>query len=399
MSDSTVAQSASKRQKPDKPYPEFPLYSHGNGKWAKKICGKTVFFGRWDDWQGALEKYQHDMPYLLRRVTPPSMEPQALSLRDLCNYYLSHQKSKVDTGELSKRSWDDLKKMADIMVAHFGKNVAVDSLRPQDFERFRSELAEGRSVVTLTNLVTRANCFFNYAEKSGLVLKVNRGLSFRKPSKHVLKKDKQSKAERIFTVEELTKIFANASKTMRCFILLSLNGGMGNGDIGQLEHRHIKGNWIVYPRPKTGVERRFPLWPETFEAIERCKSTNAESPLVFVTKCGGQWAKETADNPISKEFSKILKSLDSDAAEHAAENDLPPPTHKYHQAGRGFYSLRHTFRTIADGCRDQVAVNFAMGHSDDSMAANYRHGIEDERLQAVVDHVRKWAMPIIGVVQ
>ena len=34
-----------------------------------------------------------------------------------------------------------------------------------------------------------------------------------------------------------------------------------------------------------------------------------------------------------------------------------------------------------------------MGHVDDSMAATYREGIDDSRLQAVVDHVHAWLWP------
>jgi integrase len=60
----------------------------------------------------------------------------------------------------------------------------------------------------------------------------------------------------------------------------------------------------------------------------------------------------------------------------------------------GFYALRHTFETIAGETRDQIAVNAVMGHADQTMAAAYREHISDERLQAVVNHVRAWLFPV-----
>jgi integrase len=60
---------------------------------------------------------------------------------------------------------------------------------------------------------------------------------------------------------------------------------------------------------------------------------------------------------------------------------------------RGFYGLRHTFKTVAGESRDQVAVDRVMGHTDKSMAANYRARISDARLIDVVNVVRAWLWP------
>ena len=57
-----------------------------------------------------------------------------------------------------------------------------------------------------------------------------------------------------------------------------------------------------------------------------------------------------------------------------------------------FYALRHTFETIGGETRDQVAVDYIMGHAPHSgdMASKYRERISDERLKAVTDFVHQW---------
>ena len=93
----------------------------------------------------------------------------------------------------------------------------------------------------------------------------------------------------------------------------------------------------------------------------------------FETKFGGKWVDDsTSDNALSKEFRKLLDDCGINTK------------------GMNFYRLRHTFRTVADGAKDQPAIDLCMGHSRDDMASVYRQGIADERLEAVADHVYEW---------
>lgn len=364
--------------KPSKPYPEFPLYAHASKRWAKKIRGRTHFFGKWDDWQGALERFQYENDYLQQGKTPPPRDQAALTVGDMVNLLLDHRKAKVDSGELSNRSWADYKRTGEMLVASLGRHTSVESLTPNDFTQLRAKLAKGKGLVALSNEICRCRVFFNFAFKHGLVESpVRMGLGFEKPNKKSLKREKQTKSAKIFTLDELRTLYHSADNQMRAFMLLALNGGLGNGDIGQLKSEHIQSGWIVFPRPKTLVDRRFPLWPETVKAIELAKQTkHPELPWVFVTKYGQSWYKDANVSPLSAEFRKLCVACG------------------VHSTGRGFYSLRHQFRTIADGCRDQVAINHVMGHSDASMGATYREWIEPDRLQAVVDHVRAWVKPM-----
>ncbi|MBK7404818.1 MAG: hypothetical protein IPJ41_09345 [Phycisphaerales bacterium] len=61
--------------------------------------------------------------------------------------------------------------------------------------------------------------------------------------------------------------------------------------------------------------------------------------------------------------------------------------------GRGFYALRHTFRTVADEVRDRPAIDLVMGHQSGSdIAVHYVERIGDERLRTVTEHVRAWLL-------
>lgn len=205
-----------------------------------------------------------------------------------------------------------------------GRDTSVERLLPDDFAVLRTELAKNWGLRTLSNEIGRMRAYFNYGCIAGLLdAPVKFVMAFDKPSKNALKREALSKPAKIFERDEIKAVYAVANPTMRAFILLGLNGGMGGSDIGLLEPRHVKNGWIKFPRPKTMVEREFPLWPETIEAMEAAKQTKGELSYYFVTKRGLCRAKGNSDSPVSSEFRKLCLAAEC------------------HAKGRGFYALRH----------------------------------------------------------
>jgi integrase len=163
-------------------------------------------------------------------------------------------------------------------------------------------------------------------------------------------------------------------------LLLGVNCGLGNHDCAllPLSALDLDDGWLNFPRPKSGISRRAPLWPETVAALreaiaERPQPRQEEAVgVVFVTTRGRQWLVRGIANPVSVAARRLMKTVG------------------IHHDGIGFYTLRHVFRTVADAARDPVAIDLIMGHSDPSMGGHYRERVEDTRLLAVAEHVRQW---------
>jgi integrase len=379
--------------KPAKPYPEFPLTAHPAGYWCKKIRGKIHYFGPWADPDAALAKYLEQNDDLHAGRTPRP-DPEALTVKALANHFLNAKQALVDAGELAPRTWADYKEVCDLVVSQFGKARLVSDIRPDDFTPLRNKLAKRWGPLRLgTKLIQYTRSLFKYAFDSGLIaVPVRFGPGFKRPSQKTIRVHRAERGPKLFTAEEIRAMLqgalvvgkegpesVQATRQLRAMILLGINCGFGNADCANLPLFAVDlgAAMIDFPRPKTGMPRRCPLWPETVAALRDALARRPEpkkaehAGLVFITKYGLSWAKEESAGPLTQEMRKLLNKLDIDGH-------------------RNFYTLRHTFRTVADEAKDQPAADYIMGHEVPHMSSVYRETISDARLRAVTDHVRAW---------
>jgi integrase len=224
----------------------------------------------------------------------------------------------VDSGELTNRSWQDYKAACDLIVSHFGKGRLVADIDPDDFAGLRGKMAKKRGPVTLGNVIQRIRVAFKFAWDNGLIDRpVRYGQAFKRPSRKVVRVDRAKRGPKLLTADEIRRLLAGAGRQLKAMILLGVNGGFGNADCGHLPLSAVdlEAGMIDFPRPKTGIPRRCPLWAETAQAIREASADRPEpkkeehAGLVFITKYGLPWAKDTADQTLAKEFGKLLRAL------------------------------------------------------------------------------------------
>jgi integrase len=235
-------------------------------------------------------------------------------------------------------------------------------------------------------VIQRVRTVFKFAfDAEHIATPVRFGPGFKRPSKSTLRRERAKHGAKLFTPEEIRAMLDKAGVQHRAMILLGINAGYGNSDCAKLPLAVVDMDTgiIDYPRPKTGVPRRCVLWPETAQALrlaiaERPEPKDKEDAgLVFITKQGQRWGANSTSSPLSHEIKKIMDAIGANGH-------------------RNFYTLRHTFRTVADETKDQPAIDFVMGHESTHMSTQYREKISDDRLRAVTDYVRAWLFPALA---
>jgi integrase len=399
----TSAKTAREKLPPPKKKKGFPLTPHATGKWQKKVHGKTYYFGSWAKRENgelvrledngrdeALAVYNRFVfEQLYGRPPAATHGEKELSVGALCNQYRNAQQCLLESGDIKPKTLSEYLEACDLIVAQFTGPRPVSTLGPNDFRQLRSTLAAKWGIERFDKFIGYTKKVFSWGADEGLIKHVIAyGQDFKKTKADIKRKHKEPGGERMFTRQEIWELLEGrkasrsqdavkpASTQMRAMIFLGINDGMGNTDVALLPLKRInlKSGFIDYPRTKNGIKRRCPLWPETIKALQAVlkERANMQSEMVFLTRFSNPWVNGKVDS-VCLEFSKRMKALDING-----------------RSSLGFYSLRHTFRTVADETLDPVAIDLVMGHVTPGVAARYRQRIDEQRLSAVTDYVRKW---------
>ena len=340
------------------------------------------YFGPWEDWEEALKRYQRECHDLQLGLTP--QREDGFTVKSMIDAFLTTKQQQFRAGEVSERTFENYKDIGLLMANTLGRTRLVSNLRPSDFSKMRLALGSNKSPSTLRVKIGYVKAFFAWAHRNEEIERLPRyGDAFTKPSKQTVRKARAAKPKRLLTPEQIKGLIDAAKPRYKPAILLGINCAFGNSDIAELREHHLqlKRGWVDFPRPKTGIERRCPLWPETVQALRealklRYEPNNSEdSDRVFLTLHGFpmvRFSGKTWADQVGVNFRELC--IDTGI----------------HHTGMGFYWLRHTWRTVADATRDFPACDLIMGHAANDMASEYREEIADERLQAVTDYVRTW---------
>jgi hypothetical protein len=288
-----------KQPKHAKPWPDFPLTVHPNGQYSKKIRGRVHYFGPQSAGPDAAVALYHKQKDFLYAGLAVPVEGETVA--DLLNVFIGRKEQAVEQGELSQVSLDEYVCTTDVMAATLGRTRSLNGITPNDLLRLRKALQQGKTkvlgVAAFKRRLTLARIVCKFSnEEFGTSIRYQTPLAA--PPKKLLRERRAAVGERLFSAKELRDLIAKTDPHMKAVIYLGINAALGPADCVALTTDKIADGFVNFPRPKTGVLRRCPLWKETQEAI----AVIADGKHVFN---GRVWTRHV----IAREFKKLCESV------------------------------------------------------------------------------------------
>ncbi|MFH5805544.1 tyrosine-type recombinase/integrase [Alienimonas sp. DA493] len=381
--------------KPAKPYPEYPLTPRTDGRWQKKVRGRLHYFS--GDWKEALAEWERVRPYLLDGLEPPPPVEVGVTLGFVCNKLLNAKLAAVEAGQLAPQTFRQWKDACGRLVGAFGPGADPSSLKPADFTRVKPQIVAGRGVHAVQKDIATIRGVFKWAfENEFLDRPVNFGTEFKPPRKAAMRKARREAGERMVEAHEfrdlLKEAYYRGDVRTRAVLLLGMNCAYGPTDVATLNKSHLdlENGWAEYPRPKTQADRKAALWPETVEALretikDRPRPVDpVDDDAVFLSHSGRRLVQAVVTERQTVNTNNRVSSGFRELADAAG----------IYRPGLSFYGLRRAFRTVADELLDHPTADLVMGHASGEMAAVYRQRLGEDRLRAMAEHVRKWALGV-----
>ncbi|MDO8943727.1 MAG: tyrosine-type recombinase/integrase, partial [Desulfobacterales bacterium] len=376
-----MAQRQAQNKPKSAPAKRCPLRRHRTGQWYKKIRGKFYYFGTHK--QKALQAYYEQASDLHApgEAPPAPVETSVLTLRTLCNLYLTHQESRVKSGEITAPHFATWHTELRAFAKYLGFARSVEEIVAMDLQKYRAKLIRaGYKPRTINLKFAAVRALFHWAEDNDVIEKGPnlRAVKRVNVTKRKQRDERRTEAEKrqTFTPEEIRRLLEHAEVQMRAMIWLGLNCAFGNTDVAELrwDDLDLEKGQVSLPRGKTGVRRNLTLWPETLAAL---REVPRQGPLVFYTKTGKPWVRlpegsQRRVDRIVETFAVLLRRAGIDV-----------------QKGTGFYTLRRTAATIAAQSGDVFAVQGLLGHTDTKMASVYVQSVSTQTDKAVMA-LRTW---------
>lgn len=361
---------------------KFPLFVHkGRGYWCKTVLGKHFYFGKVaddPDGKAALTEWLRVKDYRLAGLEPPAPDSEVIGVKYLCNQFMAFKEAQLNGGNIEPITYNEQHGVCKMVLECIPGVIPVTALAPAHFTAVLNEInRRKKSPQTRGKTIGLVKSIFKFGYENGILDRpANFGVGFAKPPAKVMRAHRNAKGDQSFTPECFRKLYEHATLNGRAMMLLGLQAGFGNLELVELKRADIKDGFLVSPRAKTATMRRVPLWPETLVAIQQAIAAGPKDGELVFYKANGDSYRDSARTGwrITNVYSYIAK--------------------KAGVVGHSFYDLRRTFSTVAQNMQplDLAAVESIMGHAtgESDMTARYRQNIDDARLRAVTDHVRKW---------
>ena len=340
-----------------------------DGRWRKQIDGKVYYFGRGKskaDTRAYKQAEQRYIEFMQHREAeqPVEVAVDSLSLGDAAEKFLQHQHARMEVDEITPTSFDRFRRSLQQFVTATGEDRLLSSVAELDLSDYRMDLLRlpvsertGKQISPRTAKVRleHVRAFFAWSYRHSLLDRLPRNIEgftkVRVPPPEV----------RVFTSDELRRLWDAAPSRTRLFVALALNCGYGQKDISDLRRCEIDLDVGVIDRrrSKTGIYTRHALWPVTCDLLgshwnrnakpdERCLTSASGEPLVYERIVKGKLKRTDA---VRNAFWRIQGLTDI-------------------RGGRGFYCLRKTAATEVEKIDPWVTEMF-LGHSERGMRRHY----------------------------